>query len=227
MPMKAREGLSWVFAGMSVLSSLIVAGFVVRRELVGASTQTTVKPPQPVDTWATVRASGHRRGAKVAKVTIVEFADFECPYCRAFTRGPLKAIMDRYPDEVEVVFRHWPLPGHRFAYPAARAAECAANEGKFDEFHDLIYSEQDSLGLKPWTAYAKQAGVSDTVAFARCVQSRTPVAVVDADTRAAKELKLDGTPTVIVDGFRYSMPPDTAVLVQAVREALRRRGPTR
>jgi hypothetical protein len=91
--------------------------------------------PRPVSAavgnWADLEQAGHRIGPASAKLTIVEFGDFECPACGEFEHT-LQQVRRAYPKDVAVVFRHWPLPYHKLAYPAARAAECAADQGRFE-----------------------------------------------------------------------------------------------
>jgi hypothetical protein len=78
---------------------------------------------------------------------------------------PPHAVRARYPKDVGLFFVHFPLPMHRFARPAARATECAGLQGKFGQMVDAVYNKQDSLGLKSWSDYGRDAGVADTVAF--------------------------------------------------------------
>lgn len=112
-------------------------------------------------------ANGIRIGSPASRAAIVEFADFECPFCRRFhaTYADLKR---RFGDDLSLVFIHYPLGSHRFARPAARAAECAATRGRFGDYARLLYLKQDSLGLKSWGSFAFEAGIQDTLAFSRC-----------------------------------------------------------
>lgn len=218
--MALRESLSTVLVSVAVLCAVVVAVSTVHREFFSVSGNRSGEPkPVPVANWKTY-AVGHWFGPANAPVTIIEFADFECSACRAFTLGPLQAIRDKYPTQVAVVFRHWPLGYHRFAYASARAAECAGRQGKFEQFHDLAYLKQDSLGLKPFVDYARDVGVTDLPAFGSCNTAASPVAVIEADKLAAKSVGGSGTPTILINGLRLPGAPDTARLEQFVREAL-------
>jgi protein-disulfide isomerase len=158
-------------------------------------------------------------GPQGAKVTILEFADFECPACRQF-EPTLRAARAKYPSDVAVVFRHWPLPYHHFALPAARAAECANAQGRFEAMHDLLYARQDSLGLKSFASFAADAGVADTAAFDVCNRSGGPVMALAADTTDARQLGGRGTPTVVVNGLLLGVP-NGAALDKAIQDALK------
>lgn len=173
-----------------------------------------------LENWPEIVGNGHRMGPSGAPVTIVEFGDFECPACRAFHQRVLEPVRALYPTQVALVFRHWPLPYHRFATPAARAAECAASQGRFHAMHDLLYQFQDSLGLKPFESYARDAGVGDLEAFEDCVHDTSPMPAVDRDTLAVMRLGGQGTPTVVVNGLLLRRVPDSTLLVQLIEQAL-------
>src|SRR5260370_32414860 len=103
-------------------------------------------------------------GSTQAPVQLLEFADFECPFCATFHKD-VKSLRTRYPTQVALTYVHFPLPMHRFAEAAARVAECASDQGRFEAMYDQLFDEQDSFGLKPLSEYATKAGVSDRAAF--------------------------------------------------------------
>jgi protein-disulfide isomerase len=160
-------------------------------------------PPLPdsvlVEEWEKYLEGGHSRGPATADVTILEFGDYECPFCARFA-GVADGILAAFPGRVRFVYRHWPLPNHRFAYPAARAAECAAAQGKFWEVHDMLYAKRDSLGLITFADFAKRAGVADLERFGSCYRSSAPVPSIEAGIRDAQAAGGRGTPTLIVNG---------------------------
>jgi protein-disulfide isomerase len=110
---------------------------------------------------------------------------------------------------------------HRFSYPAARASECAAAQGRFKEFYDLVFAQQDSLGLKPFDRFAKESGVVDSAAFKRCNALTTPVAVVDRDKAVVIGFGGEGTPTIAINGLLYPSPPDSAAMDSIVNAAIK------
>jgi protein-disulfide isomerase len=151
-------------------------------------------------------------------VKVVEFADLECPGCRAFytrTRELPPSIRSRF----ALIFIHFPLSMHRFAMPAARAAECARVEDKFASMVDVLFKKQDSLGLKSWGSYATEAGVRDTTAFARCVTNSSSLRIVDAGLASGKNIGVRATPTVIINGWRFSSPPYDSLAALVTRFA--------
>ena len=114
----------------------------------------------------------------------------------------MDSLRAKYPQDVAVLFRHFPLPMHPYARPAALAAVCAAAQGRFETFYDALYNLQDSLGHMPWLRYAVRAGVPDTAAFATCVADSAGVARLTDDQAAGNKLQVEGTPTVLVNGRR-------------------------
>lgn len=170
--------------------------------------------------WKALGAIGHRKGPQDAKVVVVEFADFECPACRRFELSALRPAIAKYGPEVAFVFRHWPLSYHRFAYPAARAAECAAAQGRFQAFKDELYTRQDSLGLLSWVGYAQRAEVPDLGQFEICSGSASHVPQIEQDSRAALAVKAPGTPAILVNETLFGGVPDSAQLDSLIRTAL-------
>ncbi len=206
-----------------VSCAVIMTVVVVRREVLHRGSAVNVQRldrPRLVHDWPAVSGVGHRIGPVGASVTVVEFGDFECPACRVFANTALKGVRARYPSDVALVFRHLPLGYHRFAYPAARAAECAASQGRFEAFFDAVYRGQDSLGLKPFSQFAAESGMPDLTVFAKCNSSNAPVPAIEMDLIAAKALQPRGTPTIIIDGLQLGGVPDSAGFDRMVRDEL-------
>src|SRR5690606_14570992 len=105
-----------------------------------------------------VEAVGPSRGPADAPVTIVEFSDFECPFCGR-ANPTIEQVEKAYPDQVRVVFRDFPLPMHPHARKAAEAGHCANEQGKFWELHDKMFANQRALGVDDLKGYAKEAGM--------------------------------------------------------------------
>lgn len=211
--------------GIAITCAVVMTGLTVRRELFPAARAVNASPPlEPTEVkdWAKYTSTGHRFGRADAPVTILEFADFECPACRTFTNKLLKSVRERYPDDVSVLFRHWPLSYHRFALPSARAAECAGEQGRFEAFHDALYARQDSLGLRSFEQFARDAGVADLVAFTACNTKTDALASVAADTVAVREIGGRGTPTILVNGLLLPGVPDSARLDGYIQDALKK-----
>lgn len=204
--------------------ALIVTFLVARREFStsGGPTGPRSIPDRTIENWRDLAAEGHRIGAPQAKVTILEFADFECPACKAFTLGALRDVLRAFPTDVALVFRHWPLSYHRFAIPAARAAECASEQGRFEPMQYLLFEKQDSLGLKPFTEMASEAGVSDLALFDACIKRPGPFSAIDKGMAAAEAIGAHGTPAILVEGTLLGNIPTTKQLESLVRRHLAR-----
>jgi protein-disulfide isomerase len=156
-----------------------------------------LKEPEPIRVKVDPSV-GFARGAREAPVTIVEFSDFQCPYCRAVV-PTLKEVAARYPDRVRWVFRDFPIENlHPEAPLAHEAARCAGDQGKFWPYHDLLF-EQTNLAPDALRQYATQVGL-ETSAFAQCLDSRRYRASVAADVATGNQLGVTGTPTFFVNG---------------------------
>lgn len=201
------------------VAALTIAAVVVRREVfppVVAPVQRAFPPAVQVPEWEKLRAYGMWVGDSNAKVTILEFADFECPFCERFHRelASAKAQLGDRGKDIALLYVHLPLGSHRFAMPAALASVCASDQGAFDRFHTALFEKQDSFGLKSWTSYAIDAGIADTASFSSCVRNTRSADVVTAGMRIADSLGVEVTPTLIINGWRYAVPPiDSLVTV--------------
>jgi len=197
-----------------------MTGLVLRRELAGRDTD-AVGRASPVDGWGAYSASGHRAGPDSAPVVIVEFADFQCPYCRDLA-ARLDTIRDEFPREVAVIFRHHPIRSHPHALAAARASECAAEQGRFWPLHDALYREQPRIGVAPWSEFAVAAGVPDTARFQDCVTSDAPNPALRLDTVASRQLGVTSTPTLLINETRIDgAPPLDSLRAYVSRAAAR------
>ena len=145
-----------------------------------------------------VEATGPSKGPDNAPITIVEFSDFECPYC-AKAQGALDEIMQRYEGKVRLVFRDLPLPGHFKAPTAAAAAHCAGDQGKFWEMHDLLFNNRQAMDVADLKTYAADLGL-DQGAFDTCLDSGAKAEIVEASAKAGAKLGISGTPAFFING---------------------------
>lgn len=210
--------LERIATAVLTLCAVIVTALVIRRELVAPPLPPVLKP-RSIERWRAIAAEGRAMGPAGAKVLVTEFSDFQCPYCRA-VQPALKALRSRFPGDAAVVYRHYPLATHPFAYEAALAAECAGAQGRFEPYHDLLFSSQESLGVVSWGHLAALAGVPDTAALMRCVRDRTPAWRVDRDISVARELHLLGTPSIMVNETLLGGTPSYSELESRVKALL-------
>jgi protein-disulfide isomerase len=127
--------------------------------------------------------------------------------------------------DVRALYVSFPLAYHRFALPAARAAECASESGGFRRWIDVVYSKQDSLGLKSWASYAVEAGIVDTARIQACATSRAEFVRIAAGQDFGSRIDLTGTPTVIANGWRFRDTPTKETLGRAIDDLLSGRSP--
>jgi protein-disulfide isomerase len=161
----------------------------------------------------------HVRGAPEARVSLVEYGDFQCPYC-ARAHAALTELMQQYGERVSLVYRHLPLVDlHPFALPAAEAAEAAGVQGKFWEMHDALFENQDMLDEDALPALASSLGL-DAQRFARELDDGKHRARVEADAEQGRALGARGTPTFFINGERYHGDSDHASLAEALKKAL-------
>jgi protein-disulfide isomerase len=218
----------WDIAITSVLvvCALVTTGLVIRREFFApANTQVgAAEEPRYVKDWRAHLNDGMTLGSAQSPVQLIEFADFECPFCATF-HNTVKQVEEQFPGKIAVTFVHFPLPGHRFAEPAARVAQCAADQGRFEAMHDQLFANQNAFGLKPWSEFARAAGVPDLNAFETCVNQETEIQRVAAGKKAGEDLDVRGTPTIIINGWKLAQPPGPTQLKRMVQAILQGKNP--
>jgi protein-disulfide isomerase len=166
-----------------------------------------------------LRPGGPSKGPDDARVTIVEFSDFQCPYCQRAI-PVLEEVAKRHPEDVRVVYRHLPLDSiHPQARPSAEASACAHDGGKFWEYHDLLFANNRALGPADLRGYAEQVGL-ELESFDDCVATRRHAAAVQADALEAQSIGITGTPAFVVNGIVLFGLQSTDALDEIVRGEL-------
>jgi len=139
-------------------------------------------------------------GKKDAPVTMVEFSDFQCPFCNRFF-PTLKRVQKQYGDKVQIVYRQYPIPSlHPNAFKAAEASLCANEQGKFWELHDAMFSDQSRLGVSDLKDKASRLGL-DRKKFDQCIDTGKYVDQVQKDMREGSRIGINGTPAVFINGI--------------------------
>lgn len=157
-------------------------------------------------------------GPETAKVTVVEFSDFECPYCSR-AASVTTQLKEKYGDRVRIVFRQFPLSFHKNAQAAAEASLAAHAQGKFWEFHDLMFENQKALTPEDLNDYAAKAGL-DVAQFKQDMESNKYADDVKKDVEMGGKVAVSGTPSLFVNGTRVSNPTDISVVSQEIDKAL-------
>ncbi|WP_426753517.1 thioredoxin domain-containing protein [Myxococcus sp. Y35] len=169
-----------------------------------ANVQVTLpEPPRPPAVRKQVAATGAAKGGpENAPVTIVEFSDFQCPFCGR-ANPVLAQVQQEYGDKVRIVFRHFPLDFHKEAPKASEASLCAQDQGKFWEMHDLLFANQQALGVDNLKKYAADLKL-DTAKFNACLDSGEKAAIVQKDLADGKQAGVSGTPAFFINGILLS-----------------------
>ena len=153
---------------------------------------------EPPRTTIETDANDPAFGSRNATVEIVEFSDFQCPFCQRLN-GTLEQLKADYGDDVRLVFKDYPLPNHAQAFKAAEAGNCAHEQGKFWELHDVMFSSQSELEVADLKRHAGELGL-DQASFDTCLDSGRFAAAVSADLRLGQGVGVSSTPTVFING---------------------------
>lgn len=164
-----------------------------------------------------VNQDDHVQGPANAAVTVVEYGDYECPYCGEVVPW-IEQIQRQMGDRMRFVFRNFPLPQHPYAEVAAEAAEAAGAQGKFWQMHDLLYQNQQALEPVHLMRYAQQIGLN-TDAFEQALRSHAERPRIQRDVRSGVESDVQGTPTFFINGSQYQGPLSEQAIFQAIKAA--------
>jgi protein-disulfide isomerase len=141
------------------------------------------------------------KGNENAKVTIIEYSDFECPFCKSFYDNAYKEILSKYVDtgKVKIAFKDFPLSFHKNAQFAAEASRCAAEQGKFWEMHDKLFENLENLSNDGYKKWAGEIGLN-TQQFNQCMDNRKYKEAVEKETAESQRIGVQGTPTFLING---------------------------
>lgn len=181
--------------------AVIVVGLLVRREFfVDSPSADPARGPVVVEDWQRLLNGDRQEGSSSPRMTVVEFVDYQCPFCLQAERR-IDQLREEYPDDLAVSYRHLPLAIHPHAFDAAVASECAGEQGLFLTFHDVLFENQMAIGIDPWIDFAKRAGVPDHDRFLACLDEDAPRDRVEADMALAQSIGVTGTPSFVVEGL--------------------------
>ncbi len=180
------------------MNETIAEAEVARAAPTPPPTRPTRRRPDPDKVYTINVAGSPARGPEDAKVTLVEFSDFQCPFCARVT-PTLANIEKEYGDRVRIVFKHLPLSMHTKAPAAHAAAEAAGLQGKFWEMHDKIFANQREMSEQNYVTWAGEMGL-DVEKFKKDVASKAVRDRVERDLREASALGVTGTPSFFING---------------------------
>ncbi|MBA3968639.1 MAG: thioredoxin domain-containing protein [Gemmatimonadetes bacterium] len=204
--------------------ALVGLGLLARQMMAGGGTAAKAPVPVTMDPAQLAQVQGISVGRADAPVQIFEFADFQCPGCGEFARFVSPIIKERYVQAgtVRYVYYDFPLPMHPHAFLASRAARCANEQGKFWEYHDVLYGRQSQWSPQrdatdSFIEYARDIQGLDQGPFRDCVRSDRYAREVTENIKLGESLGVNGTPTVFINGKRLPNvpgPKELDVLIQ-------------
>jgi protein-disulfide isomerase len=192
---------------------------ILNRVRAAGSVKMLVEPPR-VAVEAPVGAPS--RGPADAPVTIVEFSDFQCPFC-ARVNETIAQVLAHYGDRVRLVFRDYPLPNHPEAPKAHEAGRCAAEQGRFWPMHDRMFADQTALGVEGLKKTAGTLGL-DRGRFDACLDSGRHAPAVERDMSAGKSAGVSGTPAFFVNGRMLTGAQPFSQFSRVIDDELQRKG---
>lgn len=200
------------------LSAVVLTFFVIRIQPIKPPVRKTTPSTTITVTEPSVTFVNPTRGATAPTVTIIEYSDFECLYCREFATA-VETALRTYPKEIRHVWKNLPDENaHPLAVPSAIAAFCAAKEGKFWEYHDQLFARQGYLSKDQFPQIAQELGL-DVERFQACFDAQETLPIIERDYEEAMALKITSTPTVYVNGVQYVGAITAEELMQYVEKA--------
>jgi protein-disulfide isomerase len=196
-----RSRLSDLITGTAVLVAIVMIVITLRQRHDAAAAPPPAPPRRVIASWADFAShGGHSMGSPSAVFRVVEYSDFTCKYCGEQYSG-LRRLRDEFPDHVQVVYKHYVRStiGLNFAL----GAECAGERGKFEAYHNAAFemiASGDSVSIQD---VAKKAGVKDSAAFIKCVDTQQYKASIDSSMAEARSFGTHATPTLLVNGVFF------------------------
>lgn len=202
--MGTRAVLDLAVSTILGLCALTITGLVVRRELFSPRLNQAVTQPRFINNAPDYGKTGHVLGVDADHMRMVEFSDYQCPFCKDFEKT-LTAARDTLGGHLVVIYRHFPLEQiHPEARSAALAAECAGEQGRYADFHRALLEDPVSFSREEYIRLSQHVGIADSTQFAQCIAAQRYQDRIDADIAAGKALGIHGTPSVLIGDTLYS-----------------------
>jgi protein-disulfide isomerase len=166
-------------------------------------------------------ANSPSKGPANAPIEMVEFSDFQCPFCLR-ADPTVQQVLKTYGDKIKFVYRHYPLPNHPAARPAAEAAACAGEQGKFWPYHDLLFANPSKLSDADFKQHAASLSLN-TAQFNNCVDTHKMKPAIDTDVKEGEEAGVNGTPAFYINGRMISGAQPFEAFKKIIDEELSRR----
>ena len=180
---------------------VILAASVLLWTLLFKRSSQSDRPPLVESAEGTIEKAHLTNSMGDGPLAIVEFSDFQCPFCAKHAQETIPALKQELQGKVRYIVLHFPLEMHPQAIPSAEAAECAAEQGKYWDMHDLLFAKQKELGTADYVVYGRSLGL-DTERFSSCLANDAGLAKVKTDRELAKRLGATATPTLFLGRVR-------------------------
>ena len=201
---KQLNGLiSTLIAVQIVTLAAVVGGFYqfrdLQQQIAGMGARGPSAPANVEDWQPLVRDHNAVQGKGGASIVVIEFSDFQCPFCKKHSEGTRRELLERYGNDVQMVFKHLPLANiHPYAMTAAIAAQCAQRQGKFWEVHERLFAQPDALSVDALVGIGASLGLSDD--YADCLTNEETRSEVEQDIADATKIGAQGTPFFVING---------------------------
>ena len=212
-----KKTLAWISVAVIVLGAVYGLSLLATRTATKGLGELTLSSPVTAEEWI-------KGNNKDAKVTLVEYSDFQCPTCATF--APLvQSLAGLYPEELRIVYRHYPLPAHKNAPLAALSAEAAGKQGKFWEMHDKLFTSQSDWSGSDNSAvqfrkYVEELGLN-LEQYDQDIKSEEVRKAVETDSESAIRSRVAGTPTFFLNGKSIALPRSLKEFQKLVDKALK------
>jgi len=197
----------WLWLALPVIFLVgLASGWLIRGQVAGAAADpavndTQVNINQDLKRYDIPTDGDPSIGPENAPITLVEFSDYQCPYCERWYKDVYSRLLVDYKDKIRFVYRDFPLYSiHPEAQPAAEAADCAGEQDAYWQFHDALFSRKNGLDASAYTMYASELGLN-VDQFTKCVSERRYKSEVDSDFEFASNLGVSSTPTFFMNGI--------------------------
>lgn len=216
-----NERLSTAVTVALALSAMCVAGAFVYDVSANRAAPVPALTNAHIPDWRELASVGHRVGPTEARVTLIEFSDFECPACRSFATNTLPSLEAQFAGRLAVVHRNWPLTQHVNARLAATTALCAEEQGRFQEMRGLLFRYARVLDFMGPMALADSVQMPSPADFESCLGSARIADRIDRDIATAKQIGGTGTPIIILNDTMFGGVPSAEELSHRIQGLLR------
>lgn len=187
-----------IFTAFLIVGAIFISSLVIYQNFFFERSKLKIVDREVIG-WRGIELKGQRKGNVDAPIQIVEFFNYECPYCKE-VEPIIQKIYQEFPDKISIVFEHFPLDTNSIAFDAGIVAECAGNQGKFSKMHNLLFSNQEQLDSISFDSLAATARVDNIIEFSKCRNEQITYNVVKSGISLANNLEIGGVPTFLING---------------------------